>query len=74
VATVTVFTDLAIAMIVGVIISALVFAWQYSKNITVNISTEEHGWKVRDLHGSLFLRPLAVFWHYFRPIMTRKKS
>lgn len=67
VATVTVFTDLAIAVIVGVIISALVFAWQHSKNITVNISTEEHGWKVYDLHGSLFFASTSSFLALFSP-------
>ncbi len=33
---ITVFTDLAIAVITGVIISALVFAWQHAKHITVS--------------------------------------
>lgn len=37
VAVVTVMTDLAIAVIVGVIISALVFAWQHTRNIEVNV-------------------------------------
>ncbi len=46
VAIVTVLTDLAIAVISGVVISALVFAWQHAKNIDVQVSSEEHGWKV----------------------------
>ncbi|MDO9447316.1 MAG: SulP family inorganic anion transporter, partial [Candidatus Nitrotoga sp.] len=37
VAVVTVLTDLAVAVIVGVIISALVFAWQHAKHIEVKI-------------------------------------
>lgn len=67
VAIVTVFTDLAIAVIVGVIISALVFAWQHAKNIEVKISTEEHGWKVYDLHGSLFFASTSSFLGLFSP-------
>jgi sulfate permease, SulP family len=67
VATVTVLTDLAMAVIVGVIISALVFAWQHAKNIGVKITTEEHGWKVYDLHGSLFFASTQNFLALFTP-------
>lgn len=64
---VTVLADLAIAVIVGVIISALVFAWQHAKNIEVEISTEEHGWKVYDLQGSLFFASTSNFLGLFSP-------
>jgi SulP family sulfate permease len=67
VAIVTVLTDLAIAVIVGVIISALVFAWQHAKNINVSVSTEEHGWKVYDLSGSLFFASTQSFLASFSP-------
>lgn len=67
VAAVTVVTDLAIAVIVGVIISALVFAWQHAKQIKVCVTTEEHGWKVYDLHGSLFFASTQNFLTLFSP-------
>jgi SulP family sulfate permease len=67
VAVVTVLTDLAIAVIVGVIISALVFAWQHAKNIEVRVTTEEHGWKVYDLYGSLFFASTQNFLALFSP-------
>lgn len=67
VAIVTVLTDLAIAVIVGVIISALVFAWQHAKNIEVRVSIEEHGWKVYDLSGSLFFASTQSFLASFSP-------
>jgi SulP family sulfate permease len=67
VAIVTVLTDLAIAVIVGVVISALVFAWQHAKHIEVRVSTEEHGWKVYDLHGSLFFASTQNFLALFSP-------
>ena len=67
VATVTVFTDLAIAVVVGVIISALVFAWQHAKNVEVRVITEEHGWKVYELHGSLFFASTQSFVTRFSP-------
>ncbi|MDX8380141.1 MAG: SulP family inorganic anion transporter [Gallionella sp.] len=67
VASVTVLTDLALAVVVGVIISALVFAWQHAKQINVQVSTEEHGWKVYDLSGSLFFASTQNFIALFTP-------
>jgi len=67
VAAVTVVTDLAIAVIVGIIISALAFAWEHAKSMEVRISTEEHGWKVYDLHGSLFFASAQSFLGLFTP-------
>ncbi|MDH3454788.1 MAG: SulP family inorganic anion transporter, partial [Desulfuromonadales bacterium] len=45
VSTVTVFSDLAIAVAVGVIVSALVFAWQNARRIYAEISVDEQGTK-----------------------------
>jgi len=67
VAAVTVLADLAMAVIVGVIISALVFAWQQARHIKVHVSTEEHGWKVYDLHGPLFFASTQNFIALFTP-------
>ncbi|ADL56124.1 SulP family inorganic anion transporter [Gallionella capsiferriformans] len=67
VAVVTVITDLAIAVIAGVIISALVFAWQHAKNIEVRVSTDEHDWKLYELHGSLFFASTQNFLALFTP-------
>ncbi|ARU30978.1 sodium-independent anion transporter [Sulfuriferula sp. AH1] len=67
VAIVTVLSDLAMAVIVGVIISALVFAWQHAQHIEVRVGTEEHGWKVYDLHGSLFFASTQNFLGLFSP-------
>ena len=55
------------AVIVGIVISALVFAWQHAKSIEVSVSTEEHGWKVYDLHGSLFFASTQNFLDCSRP-------
>ena len=65
VAVVTVFTDLAVAVIIGIVISALVFAWQHAKNIEVRIGSEDHGWKVYELHGSLFFASTQNFLGLF---------
>jgi SulP family sulfate permease len=64
---ITVFTDLAIAVVTGVIISALAFAWQHAKNIEVKIGRNAHGWKVYNLHGSLFFASTANFQALFTP-------
>ncbi|HCI12982.1 MAG TPA: sodium-independent anion transporter [Gallionellaceae bacterium] len=67
VAVVTVLTDLAVAVIVGIIISALAFAWEHAKSMEVRVTTEEHGWKVYDLHGSLFFASSQSFLNLFTP-------
>jgi len=64
---VTVFTDLAIAVVLGVVIAALVFAWQHAKQINVKTYTDDKGWKVYDLEGSLFFASAAGFAGLFTP-------
>jgi len=64
---ITVFTDLAIAVVTGVIISALVFAWQHAKHIDVSVGVEDHGWKVYQLYGTLFFASTADFLSQFTP-------
>ncbi len=51
---VTVFTDLAIAVIIGVIVSALVFAWKNAKHIYAAADILDDGSKLYKLHGPLF--------------------
>ncbi|MCE9687504.1 SulP family inorganic anion transporter [Shewanella sp. AS16] len=65
VTTVTVFTDLAFAVFVGVIVSALVFAWEHAKHINVEISEDSQGWKVYRLNGPLFFGSVANFLELF---------
>jgi SulP family sulfate permease len=64
---VTVFTDLAIAVVLGVVIAALVFAWQHAKHINVKTYTDDKGWKVYELEGSLFFASAAGFMNLFTP-------
>ena len=62
VAVVTVFTDLAVAVIIGIIISALVFAWEHAKQIETRVSVNKDcGSKVCDLHGSLLFASTQNF-------------
>jgi SulP family sulfate permease len=65
---VTVATDLAIAVVVGVIVSALVFAWENAKHIHVNSYTDENGSKVYELNGPLFFGSVKNFRELFSPL------
>lgn len=67
VAGITVIADLAIAVIVGVIFSALVFAWNHAKQINATTRINESGWKVYELNGSLFFASTAAFQNIFTP-------
>lgn len=64
---VTVIADLAIAVILGVIVSALMFAWQHAKQISAKSFINEQGWKIYELNGSLFFASIATFQNLFTP-------
>jgi SulP family sulfate permease len=57
---VTIFFDLAIAVLLGVVISALVFAWQQAK-IVYSTEIETDGTKVYKLNGPLFFGSASGF-------------
>jgi len=57
---ITILADLAIAVITGVIISALVFAWKHAR-ISARTRMEEDGTKVYDLEGPLFFGAVTSF-------------
>ncbi len=67
VAVVTVMTDLAIAVIVGVIVSALVFAWEHAKHMSGKSFINEEGTKVYELNGPLFFGSVRAFSEIFDP-------
>jgi len=64
---VTVYSDLAIAVIVGVIVSALVFAWEHAKHILVHRSVNEEGSTVYEVNGPIFFGSIANFLEQFTP-------
>lgn len=53
--------NLALAVIVGVIIAALVFAWDNAKRIRARKSIDEDGAKHYEIYGPLFFGSVAVF-------------
>ncbi len=62
---VTVYSDLAVAVVVGVIISALAYAWNAASRINARIGTSKEGWKVYRLSGPLFFGSTTGFTDLF---------
>jgi len=63
---VTIIADLAIAVILGVIVSALIFAWEHAKIIEVTTSRNKKGWKIYELKGTLFFASVKNFNELFK--------
>ena len=61
VSTVTVFFDLAIAVVSGVIVSALVFSWENAKRIRARKRINADGTKVYEIWGPLFFGSISAF-------------
>jgi SulP family sulfate permease len=61
---ITIFADLAIAVISGIIVSALVFAWQHAK-VYSRTRTEEDGTKIYEFNGPLFFGSCTSFNEQF---------
>jgi len=61
----TVIFDLAIAVIAGVIVSALVFAWENAKKIRARKRIKEDGTKVYEIWGPLFFGSIQDFMGKF---------
>jgi len=64
---VTVWHDLAIAVIVGVIVSALAYAWSNATRIHARMDTTEDGAKVYQIEGPLFFGSTNGFAAFFDP-------
>lgn len=67
VSAVTVATDLAIAVVVGVIVSALVFAWEHAKYIRIDAKEDHKGSTVYAVTGPLFFGSVSSFLERFDP-------
>ncbi|MEN0088526.1 MAG: SulP family inorganic anion transporter, partial [Pseudomonadota bacterium] len=63
----TVLTDLAIAVVVGVIASSLAYAWQNARRIQVSAETSPDGTKVYRVIGPLFFGSAEGFQESFTP-------
>jgi len=65
---VTVMEDLAVAVVVGVIVSALAYAWNNARRIDATTSETDEGAKVYQVHGPLFFGSSEGFAELFDPI------
>jgi SulP family sulfate permease len=59
--------DLASAVILGVIVSAMVFAWKHASHLDADTHLNEHGGKIYQLHGPLFFASVSSFKDLFDP-------
>ncbi|MDG2074366.1 MAG: SulP family inorganic anion transporter, partial [Polaribacter sp.] len=57
----TVIFDLAIAVLAGVIVSALVFSWENAKRIRARKRIKEDGTKIYEIWGPLFFGSISAF-------------
>ncbi len=60
--------NLALAVLVGVIVAALVFAWENSKMIRARKRTDEQGIKHYEIYGPLFFASATTFGEKFDPV------
>lgn len=63
----TVLFDLAIAVLAGVVVSSLVFAWENAKRIRARKRIDEHGVKHYEIYGPLFFGCIELFNSKFDP-------
>jgi SulP family sulfate permease len=64
---ITVFTDLAVAVLCGIVIAALNFAWQQARELYADMHLEADGSKLYRLHGTLFFASTTPFLNQFDP-------
>lgn len=59
--------DLATAVVLGVIASALAFAWSHARHVGADTKFNEFGSKIYQLHGPLFFASVSSFKDLFDP-------
>ena len=59
--------DLATAVILGVVVSALVFSWKHATHVFADVKFNQHGSKIYQLHGPLFFASVRSFNAMFDP-------
>jgi len=62
---ITVFTDLAAAVMCGIVIAALNFAWQHARELHADQHLEPDGSKLYRVHGTLFFASVTPFLNRF---------
>ncbi len=62
---ITVFTDLAAAVLCGIVVAALNFAWQHARELYADQQVDADGSKLYRLHGTLFFASVKPFLALF---------
>ncbi len=62
-----VFHNLAMAVILGVVVQALVFAWKHATHLFADKQLNEFGSKIYQLHGPVFFASISSFNGLFDP-------
>ncbi|MBM3104588.1 MAG: SulP family inorganic anion transporter [Pseudomonas sp.] len=65
---VTVLTDLATAVLIGIVIAAINFAWQQARELYADSHLESDGSKLYRVHGTLFFASTTPFLNQFDPV------
>lgn len=65
VSVVTIFLNLATAVIVGVLLSTIMFAWERGKQLEVKVQTNHRGEKIYKINGILFFGSISSFRELF---------
>ena len=66
---ITVFTDLATAVLCGIVIAALSFAWQHAREMRADIDDGTPGVRTYVPHGTLFFASTTHFQELFQPAL-----
>ncbi|MBF8720331.1 SulP family inorganic anion transporter [Pseudomonas guariconensis] len=64
---VTIFTDLAAAVLFGIVIASINFAWQHARELYADSHVDDQGGKVYQVHGTLFFASTTPFLNQFDP-------
>ena len=62
-----IFHNLAMAVILGVVVQALVFAWNHATHLFADKQTNEYGSRIYQLHGPVFFASISSFNQLFDP-------
>tara|TARA_R110002111_G_C6005121_1_gene373750 strand:- start:8009 stop:9757 length:1749 start_codon:yes stop_codon:yes gene_type:complete len=62
------FHNLAVAVLLGIIIQALIFAWHHATHMMADIHFEDDDKKVYQLHGPLFFASVSSFRELLDPV------
>ncbi|MEL5847866.1 MAG: SulP family inorganic anion transporter [Candidatus Igneacidithiobacillus chanchocoensis] len=67
VAAMTIFVNITLAVVTGVILSALLFAWEHAKHMTIKTHDDEQGRRIYEVEGTLFFASAHQFSELFSP-------